>query len=745
MGPGDENRVTSDDAKATAASANEEPTDKGVAALRPAQAAANEEPTDKGLGAIVASDPEPAREAKPVAASKVSAKASNLTSTLMGIAPPEGVAYTAGGERARSRDAHGAERIEEGDVFARAFRVGRRMAEDAGGTAYEAIRLSDEEPCTLRVIERKGVPEAAKRRFIDDAKAAGAPGADYIVTVFDAGNDPVTGLSWVVTEELAYETLASHFEALGTGTAMPRDEAWAVLEQLAQGLAKAHERGVAHRDLTPASVLLVTAGDDDDGVTVKLSGFGFAHLRDPRRDEGRVFASGGAPLWMAPEQAAAGEVNLSADVWTLGLIAFRLLVGRSYWRVANTPEIDLSELLSEMILEPRPAASARAIECRCLEPLPDGFDDWFARCVSCDPEGRFSSAEAAARALRSIGPDSASVPVLDYASTPSRPTIPITSRPSRPPVAGSHVISADRDTIEPETVLHIPQHPVIHEVASPRGSFDEAPTMRMRALAAHDASGSSAIHPSTGAASQAHPSTRPATGGHPHASGHPQALPSARPEPVVDAMPAPAPPPPPKPPKSKWPAIVAAGLMGLACVFAVHMAAPGGIPGLLRRGPTPGPRGVDHVDTPRVDTPNSVDPVAGGFAWPRNEPRVWNGTLEGADVRLSFVLVLRANEVGRATGFFSWTIQRMAGARVGEQVRENVEGTWDPTLGTLELHGVHSTNPVLLPVNAYQVRLRVLGALEGDTTDGISHLAGVVQTASDDAGATTETGDASAR
>lgn len=744
MGLGDDNRVTSNDATAPAASAHEEPTDKGVGVIGPAHPANTEEPTDKGIGAIPSNGEKAEADAKPSSAPRASSKA-NLTSTLMGIAPPEGVAYTAGGERARTRDAHGAERLEEGEVFARVYRVGRRISEDAGGTAYEAIRLSDEEPCTLRVIERKGVPEGAKKRFADDAKAAGAPGADNVVAVLDAGHDAATGLSWVATEELVYETLASHFDALGTGTAMPRDEAWTVLEQIALGLAKAHERGVAHRDLTPASVLLVKADDDSDGGTVKLSGFGLAHLRDPRRDEGRVFASGGAPLWIAPEQAAAGEVTVTADVWTLGLLAFRLLVGRSYWRVANTPEIDLSELLSEMILEPRPTASARAIECRCLEPLPDGFDDWFARCVSCEPEGRFSSAEAAARALRSIGPDSASVPVLDYASSPSRPTIPIASRPSRPPIAGTHVISADRDTIEPETVLHIPQHPVIHEVASPRGSFDEAPTMRMRALAPHDLAGSSAIHPSNGAAPQGHPSTRPATGGHPHASGHPQAHPSTRPEPVVDAMPAPAPPPPPKPPKSRWPAFVAAGLMGAACILAVHMAAPGGIPGLLRRDQGPGPRGVDHVDTPRVDTPNNVDPVAGApYAWPRGEQRVWNGTLEGADVRLSYVLVLRVSEGGRATGFFSWTILRMAGARVGEQVRENLEGAWEPTLGSVELHGVHSTNPVLLPVNAYQLRLRSGGALEGDTTDGISHITGAAQSAVGDAGARAEPADATA-
>lgn len=719
MAPADDSRVTSTDVK-DAESAHEDPTERGVQALSSAR---HEEPTDKGLGAL-----SPPATSTVVASSPPSKP--NFSGTLVGIAPPEGMVLTAGGERARASNAHRAERLDAGAVFARDYRVVRRVSEDAAGTVYEVTRNHDERACLLRVIEREGVTEAARRRFIDDAKAAGAAGSEHVLAVFDGGTDASTGLAWVVSETFEGETLASRLEALGTGTPMRREEAWSVLDQIAQGLARSHERGVAHRDLTPACVLL-GSDLDGDGYRVKLSGFGLAHLRDPRRDEGRVFASGGAPLWIAPEQAAPGDVTVTADVWTLGLLAFRILVGRSYWRVANAPEIDLSELLSEMILEPRPTASVRAAECRCPTPLPDGFDEWFARCVSRDPEGRFSSAEAAARALRSVVPGGASVPVLEYASSPSRPTIPIESRAARGPLAGSHVISADRDTVEPETLLHIPNHAVIQEVATQRGSFDEAPTMRMRQLAQHDASGSAAIAPSA----HAHPSSRPLTGAQPHASASPQGQTSTRP----DAMPAPAPPPPPKPPQRRWPAFLAASVMGAACLYAVHLAAPGGLPALVNRNPKAVSRTPDHVDPPPAEARprDAVDPPSGAvFAWPTGEPRVWRGTLDSTDARLSFVLVLRVNESGAATGFFSWTIARMSGARVGEQVRENVEGTWEPTMGALDLHGVLSTNPVLLPVNGYRAHVSADGALAGDTIDAVSHLTGSLNTASGDASVT---------
>ncbi len=362
MGVGDDSRVSTNDA---APIAHDEVTDKGVGAIASAEQTGADETTEKGPSlppqpSDGAAPPEPvdavARPSTQSASAEVIVRPVSLpapsvvrpgerpaafTSTLVGVAPPEGIDFTPGGERRRARDGHRSEKLEAGATFARAFRIVRRVAEDAGGTIYEAMRVDDREQCLLRVIERAGVPDAARRHFAEDARVAGAPGAQHIVRVYDAGHDAATGLAWVANETVLGETLASHFDALGTGTAMPLEEAWTLLDQVAQGVASAHERGVAHRDLTPASVLLVP-DSKSDGVTAKLWGFGLAHLRDPRRDEGRVFASGGAHLWIAPEQAASGDVTMAVDVWTLGLLAFRLLVGRSYWRVANEPEIELS-------------------------------------------------------------------------------------------------------------------------------------------------------------------------------------------------------------------------------------------------------------------------------------------------------------------------------------------------------------------------------------------------------------------
>ena len=87
------------------------------------------------------------------------------------------------------------------------------------------------------------------------------------------------------------------------------------------------------------------------------------------------------------------------------------------------------------------------------------------------------------------------------------------------------------------------------------------------------------------------------------------------------------------------------------------------------------------------------------------------------------MLALRVNQRA-VTGWFSWTAAQVPGVRDGEQVRENVEGSIDPTTGAIELHGTATTNPNLLPVNAYRLRVGADGALAGSTLDPNERIAG---------------------
>lgn len=99
--------------------------------------------------------------------------------------------------------------------------------------------------------------------------------------------------------------------------ALPLDEALRVADELARGLAHAHEHGVIHRDLTPANACLC----EDGGV--KMLDRGLAHLLG---SEGP--GQGGTPDFMAPEQACGEPVDERADVYALGTVPCQILTGK---------------------------------------------------------------------------------------------------------------------------------------------------------------------------------------------------------------------------------------------------------------------------------------------------------------------------------------------------------------------------------------------------------------------------------
>ena len=103
----------------------------------------------------------------------------------------------------------------------------------------------------------------------------------------------------------------------------------------------------------------------------------------------------GTPQWMAPEQTTSDTIGPAADVWPIGLLAFRMLTGKLYWQHANTKAPSLVTLMREVVLEPlEPASPARpAVWQRAL--LPPGFDAWFSRCVVREAAARFPDAKVA--------------------------------------------------------------------------------------------------------------------------------------------------------------------------------------------------------------------------------------------------------------------------------------------------------------------------------------------------------------
>src|SRR5207247_2317711 len=128
---------------------------------------------------------------------------------------------------------------------------------------------------------------------------------------------------------------------------------------LCHAVGAAHAVGVVHRDLKPENVFLAASRQADVPFVVKVLDFGIAKVvaEGTKHDTLAI----GTPLWMAPEQTTpSAEIDPRTDVWALGLIAFKLLTGKSYWRAAHDEASSAVTLLREIVLEPLAPASARA-------------------------------------------------------------------------------------------------------------------------------------------------------------------------------------------------------------------------------------------------------------------------------------------------------------------------------------------------------------------------------------------------
>ena len=298
-------------------------------------------------------------------------------------------------------------------IFGRDFRIVRPLREGGMGAVYIADQISTGKQRALKVMAPElAVDPGTRERFVLEARAGSKIDSDHVVEVVTAGVDEDTGAPFLVMELLRGEELADASARLGP---LPLGDVAEVLSQIGHALEQAHAQGIVHRDLKPENVFLASSRRRDVAFTAKILDFGIAKLvEDSRQKTGTQPL--GTPLFMAPEQTdRRGRICPATDVWALGLITFKLLTGRDFWREADG---SLAMLLREICVDPIPFASARVAELAeipleegqvapPIPALPPGFDAWFARCVVQNVDARFQDAGEAVRAFAEIVPQDA--------------------------------------------------------------------------------------------------------------------------------------------------------------------------------------------------------------------------------------------------------------------------------------------------------------------------------------------------
>ncbi|HEX6272293.1 MAG TPA: serine/threonine-protein kinase [Polyangiaceae bacterium] len=270
------------------------------------------------------------------------------------------------------------------------YRLTRQVGRGGMGTVWEGVHETLGTRVAVKLIESDHVqsPESL-RRFENEAHAAARLQSKHVVEVYDHGV-MADGRAFIVMQYLQGEPLERRLERLGRLS--PRETARIVL-QVCRALSKAHAVNIVHRDLKPDNVFLVW--DEEDGADiVKVVDFGIAKFTDLTSEAAGTNTGSllGTPFYMSPEQARGlRTVDHRSDLWSVGVIAFRCLVGRLPFEGES-----VGDVLVKLCTAPIPVPS------EIVPGLPPGFDAWTARVFSREPAARFSSAVELGDALAQV-------------------------------------------------------------------------------------------------------------------------------------------------------------------------------------------------------------------------------------------------------------------------------------------------------------------------------------------------------
>ncbi|MEZ4226424.1 MAG: serine/threonine-protein kinase [Polyangiaceae bacterium] len=279
--------------------------------------------------------------------------------------------------------------IAPGTVVAGRYRIERRLGQGGMGSVYEVEHQVTGQRLALKLLDPKLTTDAiALERFRRESRAPARIDSDHVVKVTDADVAPeLDGAPFLVMELLRGESFDELLKRRGR---LEPDEALTYLRQIGRALDRAHALGIIHRDIKPENLILTRR--DDGSPCVKLLDFGIAKLTEggsmqSKTATGEVF---GTPLYMSPEQTLGrvDRISPQTDVWALGIIAHRLLLGAEPWTAETLPH-----LVAQIAYEPLPVPSDRG------SVLGPAFDAWFKKCCARETTDRFSSAGNAIREL----------------------------------------------------------------------------------------------------------------------------------------------------------------------------------------------------------------------------------------------------------------------------------------------------------------------------------------------------------
>jgi len=279
---------------------------------------------------------------------------------------------------------------EPGSTFADKYVIESELGRGAAGVVLSAMHTGLKQRVAIKVLRDAG--GVAAERMAREARAAVTLQSEHVVRVMDVGRDG--GHVFLVMEKLEGSDLGALLKERGS---LPVPEAVDYVLQACAGVAEAHARGIVHRDLKPSNLFL--ARRSDGGPLVKVLDFGISKSDAPGDSDASLTGPAevlGSPMYMAPEQVrGAHNADHRSDVWSLGVILFRLVTGKAPFGSGKSVSAALASVIAD---EP--------VRLRELLPgAPRELEDIMLGCMAKSPDDRIASVAELATRLAPFGTD----------------------------------------------------------------------------------------------------------------------------------------------------------------------------------------------------------------------------------------------------------------------------------------------------------------------------------------------------
>lgn len=280
--------------------------------------------------------------------------------------------------------------LTEGQTIAGKYLLLRRLGEGGMCIVYEAEHVNLRQGMALKVLKPElASDEGCVTRFEREARASAQLRSPNVAKVFDVDYLP-SGAPYITMELLVGHDLGAELSRSGR---LPVDLAVDYVRQACTGIAEAHALGIVHRDLKPENLFLTELGELTDRKLLKILDFGIAkNISDSARKLTAPDAVFGTVDYMSPEQIrSASKVDSRTDLWSLGVILYELLTGRTPYHG------DARSVIAQIVSDPVRPPTAFVPE------LPPSLVSTVMKALQKDPAKRFQSADELRAALEGYG------------------------------------------------------------------------------------------------------------------------------------------------------------------------------------------------------------------------------------------------------------------------------------------------------------------------------------------------------